>query len=81
MNKQSLWQYFVSKNPLFNKGDNETVSISIKNLRKLSDISFEEGKKEGFEGGIKAKTEADKLKPKNEFDGLFDNIFGKKSGL
>jgi hypothetical protein len=82
MDKQTLWQYFVDKNPAFRKSDDETISISIKNLRKLSNISFEEGKKEGFEGGIAANKHSEDLNKKNksssDFNSIFGNIFDKK---
>lgn len=78
MTKSELWKFFQSKNSSFNKSDNETVSISIKNIKKLIDIVWKEAESEGYDRGIRVSKELNKINPsKDNYPDFFNGIFKK----
>jgi hypothetical protein len=77
MKKDELWLIFVRKNPRFGDGDDTTVTLTVRGLKKMFDTAFERGHDHGFENG-KA-WESATAKTRRGANDLFSQMFGGKA--
>lgn len=57
MTKDALWALYCKRNPLFCKPGGE-VTMSVENLKKLFDVTFEQGHKLGLENAAALREKA-----------------------
>jgi hypothetical protein len=71
MEKEELWNIYVSKNPLFLKGP---INFTANGLRKFFDQTYDMGEKNGLEKNSKPNNYPNK----NDFGDIFGSMFGGK---
>jgi hypothetical protein len=74
MTHETLWTIFTDGNPQFAGKPDETVTMTVRGLKKFFDTTWEQGRLNGFENGQAYEKNQAKMRD-SSCGGLFNELF------